>query len=87
MVCVVSRVIYFSLAISGGSCWQRLIGGGGLRWFAGCLGLAWRWLWVHSGEGLVSGFQEFSASISKICAFISFHFGRGLDTGLSFIRV
>ena len=28
MVCVVSRVICFSLAISGGSCWRRLIGGG-----------------------------------------------------------
>ena len=76
IVCVISRVICFSLAISGVSCWQRLFGG--LRWFAGCLGLAWRWLWVHGGEGLISGFQGFSASISKICAFIPFHLKMGV---------
>ena len=33
---------------------------------------------VHGGEGLISGFRGFSASISKICAFIPFHLKMGV---------
>ena len=48
MVCVVSRVICLSLAISGGSCWQRLIGGG-------CGGSRGVWGWLGAGSGCTVG--------------------------------